>query len=503
MELKNYSKSMDFQSVTVQNYRSIEKEVLNITKIDGGYTYALIGINESGKSNFLKAIALKEGLEKVSYPIDFHDTTRPISISFDYLLNDEGLDLWKANLKINNFPEELLVNVNIGHVFLKVSFEPIASMVLKKSIELDMDQGMINNYTLKGGVIVKKDESQVMEGLNLKKYLEDSCVNYFFGLSHQVVFWRSEPKYLIIDPINLDSFARDPKSVSIPLKNCFELAGISNVSEQITKIKNNPAENKNLTDKLEDTVTAHIKRIWPGHPINIKFNIEGSLLSFLVADKDVKYKTKTTGQRSDGFRQFISFLLTVSAQNTNAQLSNSLLLIDEPETHLHPNGQENLRDELVRISKGDFNNIVIFATHSNYMIDKDHIERCYRVFKENNEITKITQLNGPKSSYSEINYLVFDVPTSDHHNELYGHLQEREERFNEKEFEDYLKTKGIDLKKSYKKLKGGKSHEYKTTLPTYIRNLIHHPENTENDKFSDQDLRESIEILRKIKNEKN
>jgi predicted ATP-dependent endonuclease of OLD family len=40
---------------------------------------------------------------------------------------------------------------------------------------------------------------------------------------------------------------------------------------------------------------------------------------------------------------------------------NKVILLDEPETHLHPSGQKYLRNELLKISE---NNLVIYATHS-------------------------------------------------------------------------------------------------------------------------------------------
>jgi len=54
-------------------------------------------------------------------------------------------------------------------------------------------------------------------------------------------------------------------------------------------------------------------------------------------------------------------LLTISAESATNQLSNSFLLLDEPETHLHPQAQEYLKDELIKITRNDANNIVFFG----------------------------------------------------------------------------------------------------------------------------------------------
>ena len=191
-------------------------------------------------------------------------------------------------------------------------------------------------------------------------------------------------------------------------------------------MKASAAEARNLQDKLSDRVTAHIRKLWPDHPIRIKFQINGTQLTFLVEDDGVQYKVRTTSQRSDGFRQFVSFLLTISAENHSRKLSNTLLLLDEPETHLHPQAQEYLKNELMRISKGKDANIVLYATHSNYMIDKSQISRCFRVDKGKDGKTKIEQFEGTASTYSEVNYEVFDIASSDYHNELYGYIEENQ-----------------------------------------------------------------------------
>ena len=99
-------------------------------------------------------------------------------------------------------------------------------------------------------------------------------------------------------------------------------------------------------------------------------------------------------------------------------------------------------------------------------------------------------------------YQVFDIPSTDYHNELYGLLQYREDIFLEKDFEDFLISKNIKADKDYIKIKkDGSETEYKVTLPTKIRNQIHHSENTKNNKYTEDELRKSINLLYEIKHE--
>ncbi len=116
-------------------------------------------------------------------------------------------------------------------------------------------------------------------------------------------------------------------------------------------------------------------------------------LSFLIEEKGDSEITIDVNQRSDGFKQFISILLNLSIENETGVLKNKIILLDEPEIHLHPSGQKYLRDELLKIAE---KNTVIYATHSPYMVDKKNLDRHYHVEKDNGLTTiKKIERNNP------------------------------------------------------------------------------------------------------------
>lgn len=481
---------MKLISLTIKNFHSIEDETFDIAEVDGTHAFTLIGINESGKSSFLKAVSLVDSDdEKVIFPKDYFDEAEPISTTLNYQLETQEEKELKNALTEKGFEKDIVSKIKIDKVAVCATFDSAANAPKKVFDQITFQKKIFEDYTLQGDKPVKKDPQQTQEDFDLEKYFETHLEKYFWKIAHRIVFWKSDSKHLINEQINLDTFAADPESTSIPLVNCFELAGVGqdDIVTQVAKLKTDPAEINNLQDKLGDKVTAHIKKVWPNHPVKIKFQINNSLLSFLVEDEKVKYKSKTTEQRSDGFRQFISFLLTISAESATNQLSNSLLLLDEPETHLHPQAQEYLKDELIKITRNDKNNIVFFATHSNYMIDKDHIERCFRVSKQSNRKTKLEKFEAGQKSYAEVNYEVFDIVSSDYHNELYGFLEDV----------DSTKIDGLGKTKKWKNKKTNGTED--VSLAKYIRHSIHHPENTLNAKFTPEELRESIEKLRELK----
>jgi hypothetical protein len=252
-----------------------------------------------------------------------------------------------------------------------------------------------------------------------------------------------------------------------------------------------------LASQLGRSVTAHIRTVWPNHPIEITFLINGVTINFHVRDVG-STRPKTADQRSDGFKQFVSFLLTVSAQNKNEELANAVLLLDEPETHLHPLAQEYLLSELIKLTSNARGNVVLFATHSNYMIDKQDLSRNSRVRKEKDE-TRVDELDKKHASYASVTYDVFEIPSTDYHNELFGRLHQRyqdedptdDKRELIKNFDEAVLHKAHHLKKD----KPWKGVQNQATLPTYVRNCIHHPDN--GNRYSDKELRHSIEQMRK------
>lgn len=416
---------MQLQQITIENFRSIERITFVPEKINESYTYTLLGINESGKSSFLKGISLYDSSD-ITYPIDYFDRSKEVIIEFKYAIETADIVEFKKEITSKfTIPDEILNSIFISDITIRRGFPASTANTPTVSELFKLKTQKFANFFLNGNAIQSKtaNDSTVLD-FDLRQFIAEYFPNYFWNNSQQVVFWKSTPEYLILDEIDLTTFANNPEKTSKPLLNCFLLAGFKkdNLVKEIEQLSN-PVNRQSLEDKLSDHVTNHINNIWPAHPITIKFNINNNRLAFLIEDNDVKYSPKVTSQRSDGFRQFLSFLLTLSVENKKKELYHTILLIDEPETHLHPQAQLNLKNELIQITENNTNNIVFYATHSNYMVDKDNINRCFKVEKEKNHKTKLHKIESKNTSYSEVNYEIFDIVTSDYHNELYGFIE--------------------------------------------------------------------------------
>lgn len=130
----------------------------------------------------------------------------------------------------------------------------------------------------------------------------------------------------------------------------------------------------------------------------------------LIEDQDDRKGKYKMDQRSDGFKQFISILLSLSIESNTKLLENKIILLDEPETHLHPSGVRYLRDELLRISE---NNTVLISSHSIYLVDKLNIDRHFKVEKTKS-ITSIKQIDKDNPYEEEVIYEALGTSVYEH-----------------------------------------------------------------------------------------
>lgn len=436
----------------IKNYRSIEN--LTVPFLNG--CEILIGVNESGKSNILRALQLLDtNITPSANDLRIERKNEaPITtglVRFVFKLNEDELGAIYDQIK----QRFLLENLNLPLIKFKAKPLTLKEFVWQFSegtYRIDLPGGARqalywslpdNTYELIDGwkrfkgqsdlTLVTKDEKSItVEGEKLLqtallKAIESiafeplTVENIHDAIGSEIakivkaklpkcVYWSYSEQFLLPSSINVNEFVANPDSC-LPLKSMFELAGIksSDVGPTIAAAKQQPVHRYlHLLDKVASAATAHIHEVWQEHKgIRIELRAHGDLLAPVVQDNEVPLDMVN---RSEGFKRFVSFLLLVSAKVRTAQLENHLILVDEPEIGLHPRGARNLMAELIKI--GDSNSVV-YSTHSIFMVDKSCIER-HLIVEKKDEIT--TTWRGSKSRiqdeevlYGAIGYSIFET----------------------------------------------------------------------------------------------
>ncbi len=366
---------MKLISITIRGYKSINEVPFKLNYDLNEQTYSLIGINEAGKSSFLEAISFFDEKEKIIDKKFFHkdkSVSKSIEIVFEYEDCVDANDAIKEKLKVSGTDQTIIDRIEVEKIIIKRVFEVDKAGVLE--IEKIDFRDRLDNCHYDSSVqkiLLKTDATTIDTTFDLQDCLLENfdLLNICYRHTHKTLFWKSSSKYLIDEPVDLATFKSKPRDISVPLSNCFNLIGVTDneISTKVDNVISDPVERKNFISQLEKEVTAHIKNVWKEHRIKICFDINNNLITFLVEDEGVEHDSKTTQQRSDGFRQFISFLLSISAENRTGELQDYILVIDEPEQHLHPKAAEFLKEDLiVKIS-------ILFELKTSYDEHKNRI----------------------------------------------------------------------------------------------------------------------------------
>ena len=474
---------MKLSRVQIRNFRSIK----NVVVVFDPSCRILVGINESGKSNILKALAL---LEKNVHPIKKDDLR-------DALSDEQQIDeaFVRFIFKFEKEESDKILEIVSGKILATAKNPEIASFDgVKKTLKnfcVLRNEGLYTVDILKENKSFRywspDDKYKILNGwkkvtsacpadfvtelngqnyklsnykliratdfLNVpENYFENADINDLASLVGDAIvkiteeklpdtlFWEYNEDNLLPNSIKIDDFANNP-STCLPLKNMFLLAGIDNIKSGIEeKRKGTSNQFQNYLNGVAKKTTNHFREVWKEYK-NIDFSLQLNADHIIPGIREKN--THDFARRSDGFKRFVTFLLMISVSVKTNEISDTLLLIDEPDVSLHPSGARYLRDELIRISK---TNYVVYSTHSIFMIDSNEIARHY-IIKKDSEITSIQQAGESNIAdeevlYNALGYSVFAILKKK--NIIFEGWKDK------RLFQIYLEGASTEVKKKYK-----------------------------------------------------
>lgn len=404
---------MRYLSFTIKDFKGVKEATLDLEgKMEPGI-YALVGLNESGKTTVLDAIKfLKDGLDAASLKATSliprrkrSSFTGSVSVSSKLKLsNKDKIQLEKLiskSYKNITLPEELTYSRHYHYEKSEYSGE-----------ELVVDMKIVAS---------KKNSKKDPEELEQEKHPDlFEEIQIFVERALPPVVYYSDFLYDFPNKVYIDEGTTKPLEKFY--KNVMEdvLASlninltINDLAERIKSPKKEHAgQVTTVVGQMQDKVTREVFSRWNDifgrthESARIEFEPdveEGDkenpprvfLKVRLIEGPDDFHIT----ERSLGFKWFFSFLLlTIFRKARQERHEEILYLLDEPASNLHPTAQKKILETIK--SLGEDNSKLVYTTHSHFLIDPEWLEGAF--------IIKNISLDSDDPLYSESKPTEIDV----------------------------------------------------------------------------------------------
>ncbi|MBX1934900.1 ATP-binding protein [Campylobacter lari] len=497
---------MKIIQVKIKNFRGYTNEAV----VDFEDLTAFVGKNDIGKSTILEALDIffnggvikidkndinkecaKNGDDEIQISVVFDNYPRELVLDTSNLTNLEEEYLLNKNNKleiIKKYP-----NAGSAKIFIK-AYHPtneecknLHSLKITDLKKITKEKNIMCDNLTKSAELRKAIWKHYSDNLQLQEIEielnKEDTKNIWEQLEKKL------PHYALFqsDRTNNDGDNEIQNPLKSAVAQIFKDEKISNELQTIAKeVINKLQEVTNLTlEKLKDMNPEIAKTLNPKIPTIEQLKWADVFKNVSISgDEDIPINKRGSGVKRIILLNF--FRAEAERKKNNTEKSNIIYAIEEPETSQHQCHQKLLIEALKNLSKEEGIQIII-TTHSPSIVKQLQFEDI-RIVKNNENTKEIVKLEKhilPIPSLNEINYLAFDEADEEYHNELYGYI----------DFQQLLKEyfKGKPTQKYINSKTKKEEHPTKTK---YIRDQIHHPENTHNPRFSPEDLQQSIKDMR-------
>lgn len=505
---------MKLRSVKLKNFRSYKEETI----IDLDDLTVFVGKNDIGKSTILEALdiffndgkgaikldkddinktAIAEGDNDIYISAIFTglpanviiDSTNETTFSSEYLLNSDGyLEV------IKKYP-----NAGASKVFIKADHPTnpgCADLLLKKIVDykkiITKENIECENLTI-NAIMRTAIWSHFASDLQLEEILIDTSKEDAKNIWEKIQTYLPQYSLFQSDRKNSDndSEVQDPlkKAVQQILADQEIIAMFEDIAQRVAS---RLTEVSDLTlDKLREMDPEIANTLNPIIPASNALKWSDVFKSVSICgDENIPINKRGSGVKRLILLNFFRAEAERRLQSGNSQ--SIIYAIEEPETSQHSDHQKLLIKAFIELSQAN-NTQVLLTTHSSTVVrglDFDHLRLVSKNDAGNKSIEAIIPNQLPYPSLNEINFIAFKDLTEEYHNELHGFIEGEEMWANFKN--------GRPTMNYTKIFKDGNTGLKQVVLTEYIRHQIHHPENALNQRYTFDQLVDSVNNMREF-----
>lgn len=501
---------MKLYSLTLKNFRGYKE---NTTVLFDNLT-AIVGKNDIGKSTILEALdifcnskpihqidksdvnveAVANGNTDIEITASFTDlpeeividSTNRTTLTDEYLLNKDGrLEIRK--IYPNGGKEKVYIVANHPATEGCEDLLSLKQKDLKKRVEdLGLDCDKTKNAVMRKTIW---EYYRQQDSWSLSETLIESTKEGVKDVWGKLINYLPVYSLFVSDRTNTegDKIVQDPLKVAV--QRMFADDAIKELCHQIAA---------RVLTELQNVATGTLEKLKEMNPeianqLNPSIGDECSL-----SWADVFKKVSIAGdegiqinKHGSGVRRLILLnFFRYEAEKRIAEGKDVVYAIEEPETSQHNEHIRLMMDALKNLSSREHIQIII-TTHNGYLVKQLEYANL-RLVSVDGDVKKIEMVDAaqmPYASLNEVNYLAFGDATEEYHDELYGHLESLGK------LDTYLQSQPQEV--YVKQNKHGNIVRENKSKTEIIRHQIHHPENRHNSRYTPEELKSSIERMRR------
>ena len=354
------------KTVRIASFRGLENIEVELEK-----TTVLTGMNNTGKTSFLKALQLALGNNQFISQDDFfiqgNSTANKIIVDlFIIPVNEKGeqiedfSDEWERLLTTNRIQSD---GIN--------SFVPLRTVV---SFNKSKNNYKTERYILKNWTEFCKNDKIWFESDNGNKIR--------FGFD-EIPFFYMDAQRDVLEDIKL----RKSYLGKMISKIEYSENDIKEIEEQIESLNEKTVSSSDILTNIKTTLKALDSAMATNSngieitPFTKKIRDLNKRLTIYYSDNQDSFSMEYHGMGTRSWSSLLTLKSFISLLTKNSVKENvvfyPILAIEEPEAHLHPNAQKKLFSQIA-----DINGQKIISTHSPYIAATAHLSQIRNFYKD-------------------------------------------------------------------------------------------------------------------------